>query len=50
MLLLRGNGMFLTNIFGLKKKCNHTKVAPNLDFAYCPDCGKAVKARTCHTH
>lgn len=35
--------MFLTNIFGLKKKCNHTKVAPNLDFAYCPDCGKAIK-------
>lgn len=35
--------MFLTKIFNLNKKCKHDKVAPNLDFGYCPDCGKAIK-------
>ena len=35
--------MFLTNLFCLNKKCKHEKVAPNLDFAYCPDCGKAIQ-------
>ena len=35
--------MFLTNLFGINKKCSHKKVAPNVDFGYCPDCGKAIK-------
>lgn len=35
--------MFLTNLFKFRKKCTHKNVAPNLDFAYCPDCGKAIK-------
>lgn len=35
--------MFLTNLFAIRKKCKHEKVAPNLDFAYCPDCGKAIR-------
>ena len=35
--------MFLTNIFNFKKKCKHERVAPNIDFGYCPDCGKAIR-------
>ena len=35
--------MFLTNFFNLNKKCKHEKVAPNLEFGYCPDCGKAIR-------
>ena len=35
--------MFLTNLFCFNKKCRHEKVAPNIDFGYCPDCGKAIR-------
>ena len=35
--------MFLTNLFNFKKTCNHEKINPDLDFGYCPDCGKLVK-------
>ena len=35
--------MFLTNLFNFKKKCTHEKVSPNIDFGYCPDCGKLVR-------
>ena len=35
--------MFLTNLFNLKKECQHNHVAPNLESAYCPDCGKLIK-------
>ena len=35
--------MFLTNLFNLKKECIHSHVAPNLESAYCPDCGKLIK-------
>ena len=35
--------MFLTNLFCLNKKCHHEKVAPNIEFGYCPDCGKAIR-------
>jgi len=35
--------MFFTDLFNLHKKCNHNKVSPNLEFAYCPDCGKLIK-------
>lgn len=24
-------------------KCNHDKITPNMDFSYCPDCGKLIK-------
>ena len=33
--------MFLTNLF--TKKCNHEHVSPDVDIAYCPDCGKLIK-------
>ena len=35
--------MFLTNLFNLKEKCIHSSISPNLDFSYCPDCGKLIK-------
>ena len=37
--------MFLTDLFNcyFSKKCNHNKIMPNLDLAYCPDCGKLIK-------
>jgi len=35
--------MFLTNLFGLKKVCTHDKITPDMDFGYCPDCGKLIK-------
>ena len=34
--------MFLTNLFNLTKECSHERVAPDLDFSYCPDCGKLI--------
>ncbi len=33
--------MFLLDLF-FQKKCTHEKVTPDVDFAYCPDCGKLV--------
>jgi hypothetical protein len=35
--------MFLTNLFNYKKECSHSKIANNVDSAYCPDCGKLIK-------
>lgn len=37
--------MFITNFLNyfFNKKCSHDKVALNLDYAYCPDCGKMIK-------
>ena len=35
--------MFFTNIFNFKKKCTHDKITPNIETAYCPDCGKLIK-------
>lgn len=34
--------MFLTNLFNFKQNCQHDKILPNLDFSYCPDCGKLI--------
>ena len=34
--------MFLTDLFKLKKTCFHDKITPDLEFGYCPDCGKLV--------
>ena len=33
--------MFFTDLF--TKKCLHTNVLPDVDSAYCPDCGKLIK-------
>lgn len=35
--------MFLTNLFRLKKSCTHDKITPDMEFGYCPDCGKLIK-------
>ena len=35
--------LFLTNLFNLNKKCLHEKIPPNIDAAYCPDCGKFIQ-------
>ena len=35
--------MFLTDLLNLTKKCFHEKVTPDMDFGYCPDCGKLIK-------
>ena len=35
--------MFFTNIFNLKKRCNHERVTPDMECGYCPDCGKYIK-------
>ena len=37
--------MFLVDLFNyyFSKKCCHEKIAPNLELAYCPDCGKLIK-------
>ena len=35
--------MFLTDLLGLKKTCTHEKITPELEFGYCPDCGKLIK-------
>lgn len=35
--------MFLTNLFNLKKACQHEKITPDMEFGYCPDCGKLIK-------
>ncbi|MCQ2753796.1 MAG: hypothetical protein MJ231_01980 [bacterium] len=34
--------MFLTNLFNLKKTCMHEKITPDMEYGYCPDCGKLI--------
>ena len=35
--------MFITNLFRLNHKCEHQRVTPDKDCAYCPDCGKLIR-------
>ena len=35
--------MFITSLFGLRKKCNHDKITPDMEGGYCPDCGKLIQ-------
>ena len=35
--------MYLISSFFFTSQCKHEKVTPNLDFMYCPDCGKLIK-------
>ena len=37
--------MELFDFFIKNKKCNHAKVSPQDDFAYCPDCGELIENR-----
>lgn len=34
--------MFLTNLFNFKKSCSHEKILPDMEYGYCPDCGKFI--------
>ena len=35
--------MILLELFKKKKVCNHTSIRPEVDFAYCPDCGELIE-------
>lgn len=35
--------MFILEFFKKNKTCNHCKVRPEVDFAYCPDCGELIE-------
>lgn len=37
--------MFLLDLFRRKKECQHTKVTPDKDICYCPDCGELIENR-----
>lgn len=35
--------MFLFDLLNFKKECTHSKIMPDVDYAYCPDCGKLIQ-------
>lgn len=35
--------MTIMNFFKFNKTCEHAKVRPDVEFAYCPDCGELVE-------
>ena len=35
--------MFFTNLFNFHRTCQHEKITPDLETAYCPDCGELVR-------
>ncbi len=35
--------MIIDYLFNLKKSCEHSKVRPDVDYAYCPDCGELIE-------
>ncbi len=35
--------MFILEFLKKNKVCNHERVRPDVDFAYCPDCGELVE-------
>ena len=35
--------MNILELFNLKRTCNHTHVSPEVDYAYCPDCGELIE-------
>lgn len=35
--------MLIWEFFKQNNKCNHSKVKPDVDFAYCPDCGELIE-------
>lgn len=37
--------MNILKFFTDKKQCHHTKVSPQDDIAYCPDCGELIENR-----
>lgn len=37
--------MFILELFKRNKECKHTKVTPDKDICYCPDCGELIENR-----
>ena len=35
--------MLILEFFKKNKTCSHSKVRPDVDFAYCPDCGELIE-------
>ena len=35
--------MSILELFNFSKPCEHTHVRPDVDFAYCPDCGELIE-------
>ena len=35
--------MMILEFFKTNNKCSHSKVRPDVDFAYCPDCGELIE-------
>ena len=35
--------MTILEFFKLNKTCEHSRVRPDVDFAYCPDCGELIE-------
>ena len=35
--------MLIWELFKQNNKCSHSKVKPDCDFAYCPDCGELIE-------
>ena len=35
--------MIIWEFFKQNSKCTHSKVKPDVDFAYCPDCGELIE-------
>ena len=35
--------MTILELFRFNKVCEHSKVRPEVDFAYCPDCGELIE-------
>ena len=35
--------MIILDLFRKKRVCRHTRVTPDAEFAYCPDCGELIE-------
>lgn len=35
--------MLIMEFFNRNKNCSHSKIDPDVDFAYCPDCGQLIE-------
>ncbi len=35
--------MTILELFKFNKVCQHSKIRPDVDFAYCPDCGELIE-------
>ena len=37
------NSMTILEFFKFNRECEHSRVRPDVDFAYCPDCGELIE-------